>query len=68
MKKGEEAEVVIQPRYAFGAEGNAAKNVPANSEVTYFVTLTTFVKVSVCLSITTVTNFVFNKGEVVVRI
>ena len=45
MTKGEEAEFVIQPSYGFGSNGNAEKNVPPNTEVTYSVTLTDFVKV-----------------------
>ncbi len=43
MTKGEEAEFVIQPNYGFGVKGN--KDVPPNTEITYRVTLTEFVKV-----------------------
>ena len=45
MKKGEEAEVIIQPRYAFGSEGNSELNVPADAVVVYYITLLDFVKV-----------------------
>lgn len=42
MKKLEEARVKIGPAYAFGAEGDASKGVPAGATVEYDITLHSF--------------------------
>jgi FK506-binding protein 4/5 len=44
MKKGEKALVTIQPKYAFGEQGNAEKGVPANTPVQYDMELVSFIK------------------------
>lgn len=45
FKKAEKSKIFLTPKYAFGAEGNAALNVPSNSAVEYEVTLNSFEKV-----------------------
>lgn len=49
MKKGEVAEILIQPEYAFGLSDSQQKVavVPANSTVCYEVEMVSFVKVSI---------------------
>ena len=46
MKENEKAKFIIKPKYAFGAAGDSSKGIPPNAEVTYIVTLKSFVKVS----------------------
>lgn len=42
--KGETSRIVIQPEYAFGAQGHAEFGVPSNTPVEYTVTLNHFEK------------------------
>lgn len=45
FKKGEKSRLIIQPKYAFGSQGNAEFNIPPNAVVEYIVTLKSFEKV-----------------------
>ncbi|CAG9797937.1 unnamed protein product [Chironomus riparius] len=44
MTQGEVSRLVIQPKYAFGADGNEQFQIPSNSTVEYVVTLNEFEK------------------------
>lgn len=44
LKKGQKARFTLKPNYAFGAQGDAAKNIPPNATVVYEVELVEFVK------------------------
>ncbi len=44
MKKGETAQLVIKPKYAFGEKGDAARGVPPNTTIQYTVELLDFAK------------------------
>ncbi len=44
MKKGEVAEVTIDPEFGFGADGNASLGVPPNATLLYKVEVDSFVK------------------------
>ena len=46
FKKGEKSRLKIQSKYAYGSAGCPEKNIPANAEVIYDVTLKEFDKVS----------------------
>lgn len=42
--KGEKSRIVIQPKFAFKAEGNTQLNIPPNAVVEYIITLNSFEK------------------------
>ncbi|XP_071508263.1 peptidyl-prolyl cis-trans isomerase FKBP4-like [Diadema antillarum] len=44
MKKGETARLKLKPKYAYGSEGKAEYNIPADAEVSFEVTLKDFKK------------------------
>jgi len=44
LKKGQKARFTLKPNYAFGAQGDASKNIPPNATVVYEVELLDFVK------------------------
>ena len=46
MSEHQEVSLVIQPRYAFGEEGDESKGVPPNTEIKYRVMLTGIAKVT----------------------
>ena len=44
LKKGQKARFTFKPHYAFGAQGDAARDVPANATVVYEIEMVDFVK------------------------
>ena len=45
MNEKQEVSLVVQPRYAYGEEGDESKGIPPNTEVKYRVVLKEIVKV-----------------------
>lgn len=48
FKKGEEAILKVESKHAFGTEGCAEKNIPADADVEYHITMKNFEKVGLC--------------------
>ena len=45
MKKGEKAEITVEPKYGYGEEGSEEYSIPANATLQYEIDLIDFKKV-----------------------